>query len=646
MEWLTLEPKVNEIRDGLMTILEKLNKEKNEENILTPSPSFDFASELLKRPEYNIVVCGEVKRGKSTLINAIIGQEILPMGVKETTSQVFRISNAEQDSFFLVFNDGTKIAIDRQQLARYGSQTDADLKGEATFEGKILDYIQINTPVSFLPAGVSLVDTPGLGALYTSHSEITNGYISRADAVIFVMSAGAPLVQQEKEFLAKVFSLTPYVLFIMTKIDTVGEDDWVNLIRRNNSLLKDRFESSCYTIPTVYPVSSKVLLEAAAEKDRSISEMLLEDSYFPRVKDELMAIMFRTVGLSRNNFAFSEASKLIHLNLPRIEEQCKNVASENIQEQDGIRKNLDSLENGFKINFGEKSEKREKVVTDVMLVLNAAKTQCLQIFSTQNDIYQSIQKEIEELHSLESAQAYSKSMGQNVVTLISVKWDSIMNSAQQKIVKILRDYQEEISLQRSGGYHIEALNTDITIGNTTLMGGLRGTLKTALPTMGAYYAGSMLLGLVGLSIPIALPIVLLGTALWGWITGVDTAKEKELANAKNQLKKSLNEIVSNSQKQMMEVAVDQEKYLSAIDSFIYEVNLAIKNKLEEFYKKGQEQYKNDKKRLENQGKLKGEEKRKELVRLNAQRGRWLSIQQDLQKTGVPLKEVNKVFERA
>ena len=93
----------------------------------------------------------------------------LPTGVKETTSQVFRITNNPTESFSLVFTDGTNEKIARDQLSRFGSQVDADLLGEPIFKNRQLDYIQVNVPIEFLPVGVSIVDTPGLGALYKSH---------------------------------------------------------------------------------------------------------------------------------------------------------------------------------------------------------------------------------------------------------------------------------------------------------------------------------------------------------------------------------------------------------------------------------------------------------------------------------------------
>ena len=57
--------------------------------------------------QYDVVVCGEVKKGKSSFINAIIGDDLLPVNTDVATSQVFRIVNDTQERYELVFIDGS-----------------------------------------------------------------------------------------------------------------------------------------------------------------------------------------------------------------------------------------------------------------------------------------------------------------------------------------------------------------------------------------------------------------------------------------------------------------------------------------------------------------------------------------------------------
>ena len=84
-----------------------------------PSASFTTAQALVADNNYEVVVCGEVKKGKSSFINALLGQRLLPVNSDVATAQVFRISDAPEESFRLVFTDGTDKKISKEELATY-----------------------------------------------------------------------------------------------------------------------------------------------------------------------------------------------------------------------------------------------------------------------------------------------------------------------------------------------------------------------------------------------------------------------------------------------------------------------------------------------------------------------------------------------
>ncbi|MEK9136644.1 MAG: dynamin family protein, partial [Bacteroidota bacterium] len=116
MNWTELEPKASRIRETVLDLLDQVSAEQKRGAMPAPGAGFVKAREALRNPEVDVVVCGEVKRGKSTFINALLGKELLPTGVRETTSQVFRVSHAVKESFALVFEDGHREPITAQQL--------------------------------------------------------------------------------------------------------------------------------------------------------------------------------------------------------------------------------------------------------------------------------------------------------------------------------------------------------------------------------------------------------------------------------------------------------------------------------------------------------------------------------------------------
>lgn len=186
------------------------------------------------------MVCGEVTKGKSSFINAIIGENILPVDTKVATSQAFRIVNDVTQTFYLVFTDGTKQEVEREELESYGSQAKIDKNGEPITFGKIVDYMEVHTPIPFLPQSVVLVDTPGLGAIYANHATVTKRHLAKASAVIFILDPANPITNAEISFLNDITNITSNVLIVMTKQDDYDEEYVSTQISRNLEILSER----------------------------------------------------------------------------------------------------------------------------------------------------------------------------------------------------------------------------------------------------------------------------------------------------------------------------------------------------------------------------------------------------------------------
>ncbi len=92
----TLKKKTLDVMTKMLSFVKQYPK------VELPNPSNEFiiAKDLMAKGEFNLAVCGKVKNGKSSLINALIGRELLPVSTDVATSRVFKISNAEEDSFF------------------------------------------------------------------------------------------------------------------------------------------------------------------------------------------------------------------------------------------------------------------------------------------------------------------------------------------------------------------------------------------------------------------------------------------------------------------------------------------------------------------------------------------------------------------
>lgn len=144
----------------------------------------------LDRAQLRVLVLGEIKQGKSTLINALLGQLLLPSGVTPTTGAVVQIVRGDQLGRFLVAADGTRTPLETEYFLKLA-------RGKQEFVGTLL----ATTPSEHLPANVELIDTPGINDLQKVRSMISRGELPRGDALILVLDATQILKLTEVAFL-------------------------------------------------------------------------------------------------------------------------------------------------------------------------------------------------------------------------------------------------------------------------------------------------------------------------------------------------------------------------------------------------------------------------------------------------------------
>ena len=143
---------------------------------------------------FRLVVMGEIKKGKSSLINALLGEpDLLPTASDIATSTVYKILYGPEPACTVFFEadpekpdePGRTLTIDRAQLPEYGTED-----GNPN-NAKCVDFIGLELPHPLLREGLVIIDTPGVGGLFRAHRDIAYRYVPLADAVFFVLdSAG------------------------------------------------------------------------------------------------------------------------------------------------------------------------------------------------------------------------------------------------------------------------------------------------------------------------------------------------------------------------------------------------------------------------------------------------------------------------
>ncbi len=168
---------------------------------------------------FSILVAGDFKRGKSTLINALIGQAVAPVDVAPETITINRIEYGERAQARLETMDGGQVTVAPEDLKR--ERLEPLLKKVST----PLRNLRLKVPVELLKS-VTIIDTPGLGDLFKQFDPLVRESIAQADTVIYLLSALSPLSNTEQDFLQSSVLPRhfPKMFFVVNTMDAMNSD--------------------------------------------------------------------------------------------------------------------------------------------------------------------------------------------------------------------------------------------------------------------------------------------------------------------------------------------------------------------------------------------------------------------------------------
>lgn len=177
-----------------------------------------------------LVLAGEFNSGKSSFINALIGQPLLTEGVTPTTSQIY--------------------------LLKYGEKNQQKPVEKGVWEQ--------TAPVEILKQLV-IVDTPGTNAILREHEALTAEFIPRSDLVLFITSADRPFTESERSFLSQIRDWGKKIILIVNKVDILpGEGEKEQVI----AFVRESAHKLIGDVQAVFAVSSRLAKEAKAGNPR------------------------------------------------------------------------------------------------------------------------------------------------------------------------------------------------------------------------------------------------------------------------------------------------------------------------------------------------------------------------------------------
>jgi small GTP-binding protein len=216
-----LRAREHELLDRLAGALERFGTDVDADDLRRFQEARDQLEGL-----FLLVVAGEFNSGKSSFINALLGERVLPEGVTPTTDRINRL--------------------------RYGAEP-----SEHLLEAYLLD----RTYPADLLREITIVDTPGTNAIIRRHEELTRDFLPRSDLVLFVTSADRPFTESERGFLEQIREWGKKIVFVVNKIDilTRPEDQQQVL-----DFVRDNAAALVGEPPRLFAVSARDALAARA----------------------------------------------------------------------------------------------------------------------------------------------------------------------------------------------------------------------------------------------------------------------------------------------------------------------------------------------------------------------------------------------
>ncbi len=233
----------------------------------------------LAEDRFTLAVVGQFNRGKSSLMNTVLGVDRLPVGIVPLTSVITKVSYGNPERVLIEFR-GTSLKDDipLDRLVEYVTET-----GNPGNQKQIA-AAEVQLPSEFLRRGLFFVDTPGVGSTIAANTLTTEQFLPQADAVVFVTSFDSPLGQAELEFLQKVREYVRKIFLVVNKSDLVTPQQRDQVL----AFIRQRLEQEAgLREPRLFAVSALVGLEAKL----SGSAQRLAESGLPSLEGSLIEFL-------------------------------------------------------------------------------------------------------------------------------------------------------------------------------------------------------------------------------------------------------------------------------------------------------------------------------------------------------------------
>ena len=291
--------------------------------------------EDIKKDQYSIMVVGEFKHGKSTFVNALLGQDIMPRGVTPTTATINIAQYGKKQNIEIVKSNGIVENYDSVDILSHYT-------AEKTFDYEDIKFIKLKLDSPLLENRVVLVDTPGVNDLSEQRREVTHQFLPRADVVIFMCSLTSPIKNSEEKFIKErlIKNGMEKVIYAANFMDNIEEEELEELIEFVERRLKHINGGHSQT---VFPISSKEALDGRLTNDTNLLQFsgILEVEM--EIKQQIKSGLKGQEKIERFNKRFALISEIVLQEVETAEVVSTQSVGEIKQQLKAVSKWLDHL---------------------------------------------------------------------------------------------------------------------------------------------------------------------------------------------------------------------------------------------------------------------------------------------------------------
>ncbi|MBN1958605.1 MAG: dynamin family protein [Desulfuromonadales bacterium] len=258
------QPGVSELKDSLLSVAASLDVLDGE--YAEYKKQLHHLHERLVEGQFRLAVLGQFKRGKSTLLNALLGEYLLPTDILPVTAIPTFIRYSPEISACVYFSSDRPPEV--FTLTEYSSLADflVEFVTEAgnPHNQHQVERVEIGHPAKLLQQGVILIDTPGIGSTHRHNTEVAYQILPQCDAALFLVSPDPPITEVELDYLKEICQQLPRTFYLLNKIDFLSEPEQIASLK----FLADQLASLLQGPPQILPVSARKGLEARVAGDQ------------------------------------------------------------------------------------------------------------------------------------------------------------------------------------------------------------------------------------------------------------------------------------------------------------------------------------------------------------------------------------------